>query len=284
MGEPWELLCLRQCTMGFMAALEECDSRGVEFKREVHEDFSDTQLMLLFLLEELCLVALKDRKEYCEHMVKRKPQQVWTYDNIRSDPPSAVDWFHTLMNTQKWEKAETLAVEVFWGRLCVTTLPLNMTGRLIIGSVFIRMCEEGEGVVQSYVPLRIFPSIYSIAWDHGLLCKGPVIPAEEPLCPRDIPPHLRSFGCNDRERWEDWHLEQSWDECHGQPHVARGEQRRWWEPDRWKAEAQRWPCIRWHRAPPSHQNHTNIKGSIPDLQRGSLLRMTPSLWTRKSLS
>ena len=70
-------------------------------------------------------------------MVKRKPQQVWTYDNIRPDPPSAVDWFHMLLNAQNWGRAEMLTVEVFHGRLGVTMLPLDMTERLMIGSIFI---------------------------------------------------------------------------------------------------------------------------------------------------
>ena len=86
-------------------------------------------------------------------MVKRKPQQVWTYDNIGPNPPSAVDWFCALLKVQNWGRAETLTVEVFWGRLGVTTLPLDMTERLMVGSIFIQMCGEREEVIQSYMPL-----------------------------------------------------------------------------------------------------------------------------------
>ena len=117
------------------------------FEREVCQDFSNTQLMLLFLLGELCLVALKDRKEYHKCMVKRKPQQVWTYDTIGPNSPSTVDWFYALPNAQNWGRAEMLAVEVFWGRLGIATLPLDMTERLMVGTTFIWMYGEREEVV-----------------------------------------------------------------------------------------------------------------------------------------
>ena len=198
--------------------------------------------------------ALRDGKVYRKHMVKRKPQQVWIHNSISPDPPPAVDRFYVLLNTQNWGKAETLAVEVFQGRLGVPTLPLDMTERLMIGSVFIRICGESEEVMRSYVPQRIFPSIYSVAREHRLLYERIPTPAEELPHPRDIPPHPRDFGHHDQERWEDQCPEWNREDCPEQPHVARREQRRWPEPDRWREEIRRWLCIQWHRASQSHQN------------------------------
>ena len=143
-------------------------------------------------------------------MVKRKPQQVWTYDTIGSNPPSTVDSFYMLLNAQNWGRAEMLAVEVFRGRLGIAILPLDMTERLMVGMTFIWMCGESEEVVWSYIPLWIFPSIYSIAQEHRLLCEGARVTVEEPLHSWDTLPLQRSYEQNGEERQETWHPGRGW--------------------------------------------------------------------------
>ena len=51
-------------------ALNDFDCKGIDFDRQLRPDMSDTRLMLLYLLGEVCVVALWDGKEYREAMVK----------------------------------------------------------------------------------------------------------------------------------------------------------------------------------------------------------------------
>ena len=63
-------------------ALDDFDCKGIDFDRQLHPDMSDTRLMSLYLLGEICVVALWDGKEYHEAMVKRVPLTAWHYDDI----------------------------------------------------------------------------------------------------------------------------------------------------------------------------------------------------------
>ena len=51
-------------------ALDNFDCKGIDFDRQLCPDMSDTQLMSLYLLGEVCVVDLRDGKEYHEAMVK----------------------------------------------------------------------------------------------------------------------------------------------------------------------------------------------------------------------
>ena len=81
--------------------------------------------MSLYLLGEVCVVALRDGKEYCEAMVKQVPLAAWCYDDIEEDLPLATDQFDDIINSQEWDRAEELATRIFTGKLGLESLPVN---------------------------------------------------------------------------------------------------------------------------------------------------------------
>ena len=152
-------------------ALDDFDCKRIDFDRQLCHDMSDTRLMSLYLLGEICVVALRDGKEYCEAMVKRVQSTVWCYDDIEENPPLAMDQFDDIINSQRWEKAKDLATRIFVGKLGLESLPMNESKRNIIGARFAWLCGDPKELANRYMPAKIGHPIYRISWRCGLLRK-----------------------------------------------------------------------------------------------------------------
>ena len=170
-GKPWELLRTQRRAQGFSMALDDFDCKGIDFDRQLLPDMSDTRLMSLYLLGEVCVVALRDGKEYCEAMVKRVPPAAWHYDDIEEDPPLATDQFDDIIDSQKWGRAEELATGIFTGKLGLKSLPVNEAERTIVGARFAWLCGDSRNLADRYMPAKIGHPIYKISRGRGLLRK-----------------------------------------------------------------------------------------------------------------
>ena len=149
--------------------LEEFDSKGMDFGREICPDFQDIRLMLWYLLGEVCVVALRDGMEYHESMVKQMPYTTWLLDDIKLDLLLATDQFNDIIDSQQWERVEDLAEEIFNGKLGLKSLPLNEAERMLIGAKFTWLCGDSQELVDRYMLPKIRHPIYNVSRGRGLL-------------------------------------------------------------------------------------------------------------------
>ena len=146
---------MQRRVQGFLLALKEFDFKGMDFGREICPDFQDTQLMLLYLLGEICIIALRDSKEYHELMVKQMPHSTWHLDDIEPELLSATDQFDDIIDSQQWERVEDLAEEIFNGKLGLESLPLNEAERMLIGVRFAFLCGDSQELADQYMAAKI---------------------------------------------------------------------------------------------------------------------------------
>ena len=184
-GKPWELLRTQRRAQGFSMALDDFDCKGIDFNWQLHPDMSDTWLMSLYLLGEVCVVALRDGKEYHEAMVKWVPLAAWHYDDIEEDPPLVTDQFDNIINSQEWDRAEELATGIFTGKLGLKSLPVNEAKWTIVGARFAWLCGDSKNLANRYMPAKIGHPIYKISQGGGLLrkkeswCDSPSLPRQQ---------------------------------------------------------------------------------------------------------